>query len=192
MRWFGRARRWDVDLYVEITPEAFIFRSKRETFHMAAEAGPNTAAGMGRALGWKYQPPSAPLPLFTPARAGEPAQARYPHLRALLHEAFVRAVGPGLIRLKPRVVLHGAASLDTLLHGYQYELLRRAALEAEARSVRFTEKAPLAPPPGYEMPVNLGDVWMEAHGRRLPGKMLPGIRKKRRFRRLRRGSGDDG
>lgn len=190
MRWFGRARRWDVDLYVEVTPDAFIFRSKRETFQLAAEAGPNTAVGMSRALGWRYEPPSAPLPLFTAAADGQ-APARYPHLRALLHEAFVRSVGPGLIRLKPRVVMHGAASLDPLLHGYQYELLRRAALEAEARSVRFTEKAPLAPPPGYEMPVNLGDVWMEAHGRRLPGKMLPRGRTKRGFRRLTRGSKED-
>jgi hypothetical protein len=190
MRWFGRAARWDADLFVEVSPDAFIFRSPRETFRWPAQAHSGTAAGLSRTLDWGYTPPAVPLDLFGAAGAGGPAPSRFEHLRAFLHEAFVHAAGKGRLRRRPRVVVHGAASLDALLLGYQYELLRRAALEADARSVRFTEKAPLAPPTGFELPVSLAELWMQARGRR--GRMrIPGVRARRRLRRLRRPSVDE-
>jgi hypothetical protein len=183
MGWFGRGARWDVDLYVEVSPHAFIFRSKSETFARPAEVGPGTGTGI-RLLGARtYTPPASTLPLFPAGLEAAPVPPRYDHLRAFLNDAFSHSVDNRRIKLKPRVVLHGAASLDPVLHGYQYELLRRAVLEAGARVVRFTEKAPLAPPEGYELPVTLPELRMQGYYHR-QGR-IP------RFRRLRKARNDD-
>jgi hypothetical protein len=63
------------------------------------------------------------------------------------------------ILLRPHATVHDAASLDAALLGYQYALLRHELIAAGARTVRFTERPPLAPPAGYEVPVS------EFHGR---------------------------
>ena len=165
MGWLARAMGGDEELWVEVSPEAFVFRTPRATFRLVAEAAPEAAAQVDPSSAPDARPP-APLPLFPTGAAGERAPARYGHLRALLHAAFMRSVDDRVLKLKPRVVMHGAASLDPVLHGYQYELLRRAALEAGARTVRFTEAAPLAPPAGYERAVSPADVHEEGRYRR--------------------------
>jgi hypothetical protein len=183
MGWFGRGARWDADLYVEVSPHAFIFRSKSETFARAAEVGPGTGTGI-RLLGARtYTAPASTIPLFPAGPEAAPVPPRYDHLRAFLNDAFNHSVDGRRIKIKPRVVLHGAASLDPVLHGYQYELLRRAVLEAGARVVRFTEKAPLAPPEGYELPMTLPELRMQGYYHR-QGR-LP------RIRRLRKPRSDD-
>lgn len=50
------------------------------------------------------------------------------------------------------MTVQDAASLDAALLGYQYALLRSELIAAGARTVRFTERPPLAPPAGYEKP----------------------------------------
>lgn len=159
MKWLARRTVGDEEIYVEVTPTTFAVRSSLDSFTCAAEAGPTTGIGIPQPGVSAYVPPSSVLPLFSAIEGtGLPVPARYGHLRALLSEALRRAAGPVTAKHPPRVVFYGASSLDGLLHGYQYELLRRAMLEAGARTVRFTEKVPRMPPAGYDSAVSLADL----------------------------------
>jgi hypothetical protein len=159
MKLFARGAAGDDEVYVEVTPTSFAVRSSFDSFTCAAEAGPTTGIGIPQPGVSGYVPPSSVLPLFSATEGtGASAPSRYGHLRALLSEALRRAAGPVAAKHPPRVVFYGASSLDGVLHGYQYELLRRAVLEAGARTVRFTEKVPNMPPAGYDVPVSLAEL----------------------------------
>lgn len=164
MGWIARKMGWDEDLEVEVGPDAFVFRTPRGAFRMAAEVGPGVLGGGALPGLPTYAPPSSTIPLFP--TTSEPAPARYDHLRAFLHAGLLRAVDDRVLKLRPRVVMHGAASLDAVLHGYQYDLLRRAALEAGARSVRFAGTGADAPPAGFERAVSPADLQEQGRYRR--------------------------
>jgi hypothetical protein len=157
MGWIKRSTV-DDELFVDVTPAAFVFRTPRETFTLPAQAGPTTAVGLRVPATRGYTPPTSALPLFPTSASYEPIPARYAHLRAFLAEALARSVADRTFKGKPPVVVYGAATLNDVLHGYQYDLLRRAMLEAGARTVRFTEKLPLTPPPGFDQPLSYGQL----------------------------------
>ncbi|HET6231918.1 MAG TPA: hypothetical protein VFE05_17720 [Longimicrobiaceae bacterium] len=121
------------ELRVEVGPDAFVFHARGTQLRLVAEVG---------------TPPNA-IPLFPMDVTGGVSPSRYQYLQAFLHGGFLAAANRKKLKKKPRVILFGASSLDAVLHGYQYELLRRAAMDAGASSVRFADANALALPAGY-------------------------------------------
>jgi hypothetical protein len=139
-------------LEIDVAPGEFVFRQDDNVVRLPTIVQPDLGSGV-RGFGMEgYQPPRHPLALFKPG--GEPASSRTEHLRAWLLAGLIECQRGRTILLRPHATVHDAASLDAPLLGYQYALLRSELLAAGARTVRFTERPPLAPPAGYEVPVS--------------------------------------
>ncbi|WP_420127762.1 hypothetical protein [Longimicrobium sp.] len=140
------------NLEIDVSPSEFVFRQDGNVVRMRTVVEPDVGAGV-RWFGMEgYQPPRHPLALFAPG--GNPAHSRTEHLRAWLRVGLIECQHGRRILLRPHATVHDAASLDAVLLGYQYALLRSELIAAGARTVRFTERPPLAPPAGYEKPVS--------------------------------------
>ncbi|HEX6368675.1 MAG TPA: hypothetical protein VF006_07080 [Longimicrobium sp.] len=135
---------------VDVSPGEFVFRQDANVVRLPTVVQPDVGAGVRWFEMEGYRPPRNPLPLFAPG--GEAAESRTEHLRAWLRVGLIECQRDRKILLRPHVTVHDAASLDAALLGYQYALLRSELIAAGARSVRFTERPPLAPPAGYETP----------------------------------------
>lgn len=137
-------------LEVEVSPGEFVFRQDYNVVRMPTVVQPDLGSGVRGFATEAYAPPRHPLTLFAPG--GESAESRTEHLRAWLRVGLIECQRGRKILLRPHVTVHDAASLDAALLGYQYALLRDGLLAAGAKTVRFTERPPLAPPAGYETP----------------------------------------
>jgi hypothetical protein len=137
-------------LEVDVSPGEFVFRQDDNMVRMPTVVQPDLGSSVRGFATEGYTPPRHPLALFAPG--GESAESRTEHLRAWLRVALIECQRGRKILLRPHVPVHDAASLDGALLGYQYALLRDGLLAAGAKTVRFTERPPLAPPPGYESP----------------------------------------
>lgn len=139
-------------LEIDVSPGEFVFRQRSNVVRLPTIVQPDVGSGV-RGFGMEgYQPPRNPLALFEPG--GEAAASRTEHLRAWLRVGLIECQRGRTILVRPHVTVHDAASLDAALLGYQYALLRSELLAAGARTVRFTERPPLAPPAGYHKPVS--------------------------------------
>lgn len=139
-------------LVIDVAPDEFVFRQGSNVVRLPTIVQPDVGSGV-RWFGMEgYQPPRRPLALFRPG--GEPAHSRTEHLRAWLRVGLIECQRGRRILLRPHATVHDAASLDAVLLGYQYALLRNELIAAGARTVRFAERPPLAPPAGYEKPVS--------------------------------------
>jgi hypothetical protein len=86
--------------------------------------------------------PGAPLPLFPVARGVESegvTAMRYAALVSALHDGIAAILKDRIVKRRPHLTIGGAANLEPSLHGYQYELLRRAAFDAGALTVTFLD-----------------------------------------------------
>lgn len=138
-------------LEIDVSPDAFVFRQDGNVVQLPTIVQPDVGTGVRGFAMDGYQPPRHPLPLFAPG--GAPSESRTEHLRAWLRVALIECQRGRAILLRPHTTVHGAASLDGALLGYQYALLRDGLLDAGARTVRFSERPPLAPPAGYDAPI---------------------------------------
>lgn len=139
-------------LEVDVSPGEFVFRQDANVVRMTTVVQPDLGSGVRGFAMEGYTPPRHPLALFEPG--GEAAESRTEHLRAWLRVALIECQRGRKILLRPHVTVHDAASLDGVLLGYQYALLRDGLLAAGAKTVRFTERPPLAPPAGCEKPIS--------------------------------------
>ena len=92
--------------------------------------------------------PGAPLPLFPVARGVEldgVAALRYAALVSTLHDGIAAILKDRLFKRRPHLTIGGAGNLEPSLHGYQYELLRRAAFDAGALTVTFLDPTGTVP-----------------------------------------------
>lgn len=135
-------------LEIDVSPTEFVFRQDANVVRLPAVVQPDIGTDVRGFHMPGYVPPRYPLPLFAPG--GEAAQSRTEHLRAWLRVGLIECQSGRKILLRPHATAHDAASLDAALLGYQYGILRDALLDAGAKTVRFTERPPLAPPAGYE------------------------------------------
>lgn len=137
-------------LEVDVSPGEFVFRQGENAVRMPTVVQPDLGSGVRGFATEAYTPPRHPLALFAPG--GESTESRTEHLRAWLRVALIECQRGRKILLRPHATVHDAASLDAALLGYQYALLRDGLLAAGAKTVRFTERSPLAAPAGYETP----------------------------------------
>ena len=135
---------------VDVSPGEFVFRQDDNVVRMPTLVQPELGSGVRGFAAEGYTPPRHPFALFGPG--GESAASRTEHLRAWLRVALIECQRGRRILLRPRVTVHDAVSLDAALLGDQYALLRDGLLAAGAKTVRFNERPPLAPPVGYGRP----------------------------------------
>lgn len=132
---------------VWVRPDRFGFRTPRGDFTLPAVYTPDPGDVHDVVLRRLRLPPE-PTPLFGPGNHA-PGYAKLPLLEAFLIRALRRVVDERWLKLKPRVVFHGAESLAAVTSGYQYELLSAAARSAGARTVRFISPTGTPVPPEY-------------------------------------------
>jgi hypothetical protein len=95
----------------------------------------------------RFAKPAQPGALFGAAPSDEP---RLGLLTSWLRIALPRLLDGRAVKLRPHGEVHDAAALNPFLSGYQDPLPRGALVDAGARTVRFVERAPAAPPRGFE------------------------------------------
>ena len=128
---------------IEVSPEALQFASAGQTMRIPAHA-PAIRSVLPKAFQRMALLPAGLVPLFPSDTASAPvapgdAAHRYDLLLAAFRGGITAMMEPRRIKLRPQVVIAGADHLDAYLHGFQYELLRRAAFDAGARTVAFED-----------------------------------------------------
>ena len=128
------------EINVSVSPETLVFHEQSLRIVLPA-AAPLEASQLQRRLrAVAALVPTAALPLFPVASSNESASVtalRYVALVAVLDAGMAAILKERVVKRRPHLSIGGAASLESSLHGYQYELLRRAAFDAGALTVSF-------------------------------------------------------
>lgn len=135
------------EIVIVVAADAFVFREGTREVRIPAVVGPDLADGLRGIELSRFTAPERPVALFDAAPS---EQSRLILLTAWLRKALLQMLDTHTLKLRPHCEVHDAAMLNPMLSGYQYPLLRDALIDAGARTVRFVERPPAAPPRGFD------------------------------------------